>query len=68
MHVSTTIAELVQPWIILRSSLSAWMIGAVCAREMGSMLIIFFSIVRLLVPYTMKSSVVLGCLRLYIDK
>jgi hypothetical protein len=51
------------PGQILRNSMSLWLIGAICVRRMDSPLI-FFSIVRLCVPYGMLSSVVLGFLGL----
>jgi len=40
------------------------MIGVACAKGMGSLWTIFFSIVRLSVPYGMLSSAALGCLGL----
>jgi hypothetical protein len=44
--------------------MSLWSIGAVCARGMWSMWIIFYSLVRLFVPYGMlffsRFGVVLG--------
>jgi hypothetical protein len=43
--------------------MSLWFIGAASLIAVGSMRIIFFSIVRLLVPYGVLSSVVLGGLQ-----
>jgi hypothetical protein len=37
-----------------------WLIGNACARGMRSPWTIFFSVVRLLAPYEMLSSVALG--------
>jgi len=44
------------------------LIGVVCVKGMGSLWIIFFFIVRLLVPFGMFSSVGLGCLELCLDE
>jgi hypothetical protein len=44
--------------------MSLWLIRAACAKGIGSLWIIFFSIVRLHAPYGMLFSAVLGCLRL----
>ena len=44
--------------------MSSRSIGGVCENKMGSLWTISFSIVRLLVPYGMLSSVILGCPRL----
>jgi hypothetical protein len=41
--------------------MSLWLIGAACARGMGTLWTIFFSIVRLLRLYGMLSFVSLGC-------
>jgi hypothetical protein len=48
--------------------MSSWLIGFVCANEMGSLWTIFFSIVRLSMPYGMFSSVNLGYLELCLNK
>jgi hypothetical protein len=47
---------------------SLWLVGVVCVKEMGSPLTIFLSIVRLLRPYGMFSSVDLGYLGLWLDE
>ena len=54
------------PWIILGSKMSLRSIGVACAKGMRSLWTIFFSIVRLSVPYGMLSSVALDCLGLYL--
>jgi hypothetical protein len=48
-------------WIILRSGMSLWSICVAYAKGMGSLWIIFFSIVRLPASYIMLSLVTLGC-------
>lgn len=48
--------------------MSLWLIGVVCAREMQSLWTIFFSIVRLLVPYRVRSLVVLGFIGLCLEQ
>lgn len=48
--------------------MTLWLIGVVCAREIWSPLTTFFSIVRYVVHYGMRFSVVLGFLRLCLEK
>jgi hypothetical protein len=45
-----------------------WLIGVLCVKEIESQWIIFFFIVRLLVPFGLFSSIDSGCLGLCLNE